>query len=99
MGRRPAGRQRSFPWGAFHERRRLEESPLMNLARCLMVPFVCFSAALTGCGSSQKVDTTQPEDINALAHVPGAKIYQEWQEVWSIDVRGKDVQARKVGYL
>ncbi|HZN60166.1 MAG TPA: hypothetical protein VFD71_18985 [Planctomycetota bacterium] len=71
----------------------------MNLARCLMVPFVCFSAALTGCGSSQKVDTTQPEDINALAHVPGAKIYQEWQEVWSIEVRGKDVQSRKVGYL
>jgi len=52
---------------------------------------------LAGCGSPEV-----SESVSVDASTPPATLkapYQSWQEVWSVEIKGKDVNARKVGYL
>jgi hypothetical protein len=44
-------------------------------------------------------DASSPEKIAEIANVPGLKVYHEYKAIWSVEVRGKDVSEKKVGYL
>lgn len=63
------------------------------LVACFLV-----SWGLAGCGSATK--TAVPEvDAAQLSKVPGIKVYHEWNNIYSIDVRDEEVTRKRVGYL
>ena len=74
------------------------------LKRTTMTLAVCAMAALAlGCGSSEVVEpepaVSAAEPAPPPAAAPDQKEHREWKEVWSVEVRGKEVSSRKVGYL
>ncbi len=63
-----------------------------------------FSLICLGCFAFLGCGTTEESELAGLdapldSTVPQDPSLQEWKEVWSVEVRGKDVNSRKVGYL
>ena len=64
------------------------------LAACFLVTW-----GLAGCGSAAKTAVPGEVDVTELANVPGIKVYHEWKNIYSTDVRGERVSRKRVGYL
>ena len=59
---------------------------------------------IAGCESAQKSESASVEGAPGLespadARVSAESSFQDWKEIWSVEIRGKEVSARKVGYL
>lgn len=52
---------------------------------------------LMGCGAPEVSESVLVEPVDTP--IPADASYQSWQEVWSVEVAGKEVSSRKVGYL
>lgn len=64
------------------------------LATCLLAVW-----GLAGCGSAEKTAVWGEVDVADLMKVPGERVYHEWKQIYSADIRGKTVTRKRVGYL
>ncbi len=53
---------------------------------------------LLGCGATERSESPSLE-APSESKAPADASFQEYKEVWSIEVRGREVNAKKVGYL